>query len=242
VQSHFSSRAPGTAPSCLPAGRAVCGGVHTGQGEGHPKNLFIRITSRAGRAQSKLDMPQESFTQIRDGCAYSLLLVFVFFYAILSFVGEFIVDCPHSVADNLAANKANPVGWSNPAYAYNPCLFVRHISLLGLNLQECICTRRLVVSCFLGAMIGCERRSADRPVSPAKSPPSDHACVCVFSQAGIRTMSLVALGSSIFTLCSVFAFVDSSMAWDSSRVVSEQRDCDPDCSSVFPLLARPLCR
>jgi hypothetical protein len=33
-------------------------------------------------------------------------------------------------------------------------------------------------------------------------------------------MSLVALGSSIFTLCSIYGFVDSSMAWDSSRVVS----------------------
>ena len=36
--------------------------------------------------------------------------------------------------------------------------------------------------------------------------------------AGIRTMSLVSLGSCLFTITSTFAFLDGPMAWDASRV------------------------
>jgi len=52
---------------------------------------------------------------------------------------------------------------------------------------------------FLGSLIGYERRSGDRP-------------------AGIRTMSLVSLGSALFTINSTFAFLAGPMAWDASRV------------------------
>ena len=52
---------------------------------------------------------------------------------------------------------------------------------------------------ILGGIIGWERRQADRP-------------------AGIRTMSLVSLGSSLFTIDSTFAFADGSQTWDASRV------------------------
>lgn len=51
----------------------------------------------------------------------------------------------------------------------------------------------------LGGLIGWERRSADRP-------------------AGIRTMALVSLGSSLFTICSAFAFNTSPQTWDASRI------------------------
>jgi len=52
---------------------------------------------------------------------------------------------------------------------------------------------------FLGALIGYERRESDRP-------------------AGIRTMSLVSLGSALFTINSTFGFVSGPMGWDASRV------------------------
>ncbi len=45
---------------------------------------------------------------------------------------------------------------------------------------------------FLGSLIGYERRSGDRP-------------------AGIRTMSLVSLGSALFTINSTFAFLAGPM-------------------------------
>ena len=44
-----------------------------------------------------------------------------------------------------------------------------------------------------------ERKSADRP-------------------AGIRTMSLVSLGSCLFTMCGQIAFRSSTMSWDAARV------------------------
>ena len=44
-----------------------------------------------------------------------------------------------------------------------------------------------------------ERRRADRP-------------------AGIRTMAMVCLGACVFTIDSMFAFVDGTMGWDASRV------------------------
>ena len=52
---------------------------------------------------------------------------------------------------------------------------------------------------LLGGIIGYERKSADRP-------------------AGIRTMSLVSLGSCFFTISSMRAFESSTMAWDAARV------------------------
>ena len=51
----------------------------------------------------------------------------------------------------------------------------------------------------MGSIIGFERRRADRP-------------------AGIRTMAMVCLGACVFTIGSIFAFVDGTMGWDSSRV------------------------
>ena len=38
--------------------------------------------------------------------------------------------------------------------------------------------------------------------------------------AGIRTMSLVSLGSCLFTITSTFAFLDGPMSWDGSRVAA----------------------
>ena len=87
----------------------------------------------------------------------------------------------------------------NVEYVYNPCRFNRYPHLLGLTVEECEFGRRLVWAVVLGCLIGWERKQADRP-------------------AGIRTMSLVALGSCLFSICSAFAFIHGPMAWDASRV------------------------
>ncbi|CAJ1949326.1 unnamed protein product [Cylindrotheca closterium] len=87
----------------------------------------------------------------------------------------------------------------NVAYAGHLCRHVRYKVLLGLNREECIWARRLFVAVMLGALIGWERRQGDRP-------------------AGIRTMSMVSLGSCLFTINSTYAFLDGPMTWDSSRV------------------------
>lgn len=77
----------------------------------------------------------------------------------------------------------------------------RFAFLLGLTPLECSLCRRLLLSVVLGMMIGFERRRPDRP-------------------AGVRTMSLVSLGSCIFTIDSMFAFSSSPDSWDSSRVAA----------------------
>ncbi|KAG7367654.1 MgtC/SapB family membrane protein [Nitzschia inconspicua] len=89
--------------------------------------------------------------------------------------------------------------FENPAYDGSRCPHIRYWILMGLTKEECSFGRRLVASIVLGGLIGWERRQADRP-------------------AGIRTMSLVSLGSCLFTINSTFAFVNGPMNWDASRI------------------------
>jgi uncharacterized membrane protein YhiD involved in acid resistance len=93
------------------------------------------------------------------------------------------------------------MAYANPDYDTNPCRYIRLLPLLGMTLEECDMSRRMVVSVVLGGAIGFERRSADRP-------------------AGIRTMALVSLGSCVFTVGSILAFRSSTMGWDASRVTA----------------------
>ena len=88
---------------------------------------------------------------------------------------------------------------ANPAFDSDTCRQQRFTILLGLTPEECQFGRSLVTATILGGVIGWERRQADRP-------------------AGIRTMSLVSLGSCLFTINSAFAFLNGPMTWDSSRV------------------------
>jgi uncharacterized membrane protein YhiD involved in acid resistance len=81
----------------------------------------------------------------------------------------------------------------------DPCYYERTINLLGFSIFECDFGRRMICSVILGAAIGFERKASER-------------------SAGIRTMSLVCLGSALYTMCGQFAFRSSTMAWDASRV------------------------
>ena len=79
----------------------------------------------------------------------------------------------------------------NPSFQPDPCRWIRYASLLGMNKWEADMSRRIVMSVLMGSIIGLERRRADRP-------------------AGIRTMAMVCLGSCVFTLGSIFAFIDGT--------------------------------
>ncbi|KAL7499999.1 hypothetical protein ACHAWT_010940 [Skeletonema menzelii] len=59
----------------------------------------------------------------------------------------------------------------------------------------------MMISLFLGGIIGFERRASERP-------------------AGIRTMCMVCLGSCFFSMCSQLAFKSSTMGWDAARVAA----------------------
>ena len=91
--------------------------------------------------------------------------------------------------------------YENPDYITDACFHRRLPELLGLTLEECDLSRRMLASVLFGGAIGYERRVADRP-------------------AGIRTMGLVSLGSCFFTISSQLAFKSSTMGWDASRVTA----------------------
>lgn len=96
-------------------------------------------------------------------------------------------------------NSTEDLGFGNPAYRGDACHHQRFPILLWLSIEECSFGRRIATAAILGGLIGWERRAEDRP-------------------AGIRTMSLVSLGSCLFSICSAFAFLNGPMTWDGSRV------------------------
>ena len=127
---------------------------------------------------------------VSKGIFYSLVLLYVVSVCIVVVIEIFTShECETTYS----------ITYENPAYIDTPCRHTRYPLLLFLTPDECAFGRRLLVAVLLGGIIGWERRQADRP-------------------AGIRTMSLVALGSCLFTICSAFAFLDGPMAWDASRV------------------------
>ncbi len=101
--------------------------------------------------------------------------------------------------DRATHNQQLPGQYQNKDYVRDACASLRYLALGGLTKFECDMCSRVLVSIALGSMIGWERRRADRP-------------------AGIRTMAMVCLGACVFTIDSMFAFLDGPMSWDSSRV------------------------
>lgn len=91
------------------------------------------------------------------------------------------------------------LGFRNPAYDTRLCYHTRVPLLLFLTPQEVTFGRRILLAAVYGALIGLERRSADRP-------------------AAIRTMSLVSLGACLFSICSAYSFLDGPEHWDGARV------------------------
>jgi len=126
------------------------------------------------------------------GILYTATIIYVF-TAVVAIIFEPFVNLP---CDDVASGK-----FENPAYDDSICQFTRYPNLFYITKEECSFGRRIICSCVLGGIIGWERRMADRP-------------------AGIRTMSLVALGSCLFSICSAHAFLSGPMNWDGSRVAA----------------------
>ena len=127
------------------------------------------------------------------GLLYLVAIIYIISASTISLFQPFLYNCNnvHSVIST---------DFENPGYAFaEPCNQIRVIQLLYLTPEECTFGRRITFAALLGALIGWERRQADRP-------------------AGIRTMAVVSLGSCLFSICSQFAFIDGPMGWDASRV------------------------
>lgn len=114
---------------------------------------------------------------------YSFAVIYVFLVAVVAMIEPFLSP---------SCEEPGDMEFPNPSYVGMKCRHLRHAILLGMNPEECSFGRRLVCSVLLGGLIGWERRQADRP-------------------AGIRTMSIVSLGSCLFTINSAFAFLDGPM-------------------------------
>lgn len=140
---------------------------------------------------------------------YLLLAILTGAYICTSFVGPYwedgCTDDPMAIGEGASVLSREPSGWNNPMFLYRECRYVRSLGLLGLNIHECEMFRRVFVAAAFGAMIGFERKLADRP-------------------AGMLTMSIVAIGAAVYTIVSGFGFYDSDVIWDSSRVAAKVPD------------------
>lgn len=123
----------------------------------------------------------------------------LFLYTIIILFGESFILPKDQAKWCKYAFVANTKEYENPDYNKDLCRYQQTYYLLYMTVDECDYARRMLLSVIFGAIIGFERRSADRP-------------------AGIRTMGLVSLGSCFFTMCGMNAFRSSTMHWDAARV------------------------
>jgi hypothetical protein len=139
----------------------------------------------------------------RKGVFYAVTLVYVLSVSVVVVLELLLPDSAICNEDSITQEQKalSNLEYGNSMYEYKPCRHVRSGALLFFTRTECSYGRRLLMAVFLGGIVGWERRQADRP-------------------AGIRTMSLVALGSCLFSINSAFAFADGPMTWDASRVAA----------------------
>lgn len=94
---------------------------------------------------------------LQKGIFYGSAVLFVVIVSVIVVLEPFIpLNCDENLADKT-------IDFINPSYTYYPCSHIRMWRLFLLTREECDFGRRLVASVVLGAMIGWERRMADRP-------------------------------------------------------------------------------
>jgi uncharacterized membrane protein YhiD involved in acid resistance len=135
----------------------------------------------------------------------SVIWTFFIIFGLVVTLGEWLLlprdrlDWCHAARMETDTTSTVVQAYPNPDANTDPCYYERTVYLMGWNQFECDFARRMIFATILGACIGFERKSQDRP-------------------AGLRTMSLVSLGSAIFTLGGQFAFRSSTQTWDAARV------------------------
>jgi uncharacterized membrane protein YhiD involved in acid resistance len=145
---------------------------------------------------------ESSIHKIMVKLCSALFVGLMFTYTFVIMFGETWLLPPDYIDWCQAAQQGYPEPkrhYPNPDSNNNPCYYERTLYLLGMNQFESTFSRRMIVAVILGAAIGFERKAADRP-------------------AGVRTMSLVSLGSCFFTMCGQHAFRSSPQEFDAARV------------------------
>lgn len=149
-----------------------------------------------------LDPRRASASGGTSGAYQSALVLTILFavYATVSMLAEPIIGMAEMRSNTTREEPPPEATFANPlcrqSWEYRS---ERLVVLLGLTRREAEFGRRMLFSLALGALIGLERREANRG-------------------AGVRTMSLVSLGACTFCIGSVYAFEDGTQAWDASRV------------------------
>ncbi|KAG7353342.1 MgtC/SapB transporter [Nitzschia inconspicua] len=179
--------------------------VSSSSGKGKNNDVVVAPPPFTGRATKPVDL------NIGRGSLFDTMLMTVIWTLFVMFglvvtMGDWLL-LPRDRLDwcraaQMEANAINPTitqAYPNPDANADPCYYERTIYLMGWNQFECDFARRMMYATILGACIGFERKSQDRP-------------------AGLRTMSLVSLGSAIFTMGGQFAFRSSTQEWDAARV------------------------
>jgi uncharacterized membrane protein YhiD involved in acid resistance len=172
-------------------------GVTSGTGK-HPKSTGPTTTKSVD-----LDIGRGSWF---DTILMSVMWIFFVIFGVVVTLGDWLL-LPRDRLDWCHAARMDADGientviraYPNPDANTDPCYHERTVYLLGWNQFECDFARRMIFAIILGACIGFERKSQDRP-------------------AGLRTMSLVSLGAAIFTMGGQFAFRSSTQTWDAARV------------------------
>ena len=148
-------------------------------------------------------MPDSYFsaeTSLSTRAFYAVLCLLTLVYSLIGLFSPLLVPkCDIPLLDKVPFRRQLVQGLEggledapNPSYRPDPCRWRRYGVLLGLNKWEADMCCRVIISILMGSIIGFERRRADRP-------------------AGIRTMAMVCLGACVFTIDSMFAFVDGTM-------------------------------
>ncbi|KAL3791273.1 LOW QUALITY PROTEIN: hypothetical protein HJC23_000890, partial [Cyclotella cryptica] len=173
---------------------------HSSSGRKRAKNPFaasfsVEATYAIMKHRSAGGSSSSLCSKIHAGCFYTCLAV----YTVTILFGRSFLPpqndwCPYTTDTNVAK-------YGNPDYNHHPCQTYRTPHLLYLHLQEVEFAQRILCSLLLGGVIGFERRASERP-------------------AGIRTMSMVCLGSCFFSMTSQLALKSSTMGWDAARVAA----------------------
>ena len=143
-------------------------------------------------------LPPEK-TPILESLPNYVSILFLSVYTFVIIFGETLFLPNDEVEWCSVANVNNTKVYENPDFDKSICRYEQTPYLLFMTQDECDYARRMFISVLYGAIIGFERRSSSQP-------------------AGMRTMSLVSLGSCFFTMCSMNCFRSSTMHSDAARV------------------------
>lgn len=147
-------------------------------------------------------MEKASSTSLAEALVLLLLATLSFIYSVISLLHTVIAPECHLTDPTQETFGRRLQQKGNPDRPRDPCGHLRYLSLGGLTQWECDMCCRLVLSLVCGSIVGWERARVDRAV-------------------GVRTMSIICLGSAAFTVGGMFCELSGPQSWDTARVSAD---------------------